>query len=131
PAAHGIVSLELAPFTLAPLGAFPMPMTGQRARLELSGDRLDLTRPIWWRSFVAVAEGGAIPDLQLLEALLPPHSGVRIESGQATVTAHMEGTPNAAHGRVDFTAHEATASLGRTRVRASLHGEVRLQENGP
>ncbi len=128
--AQATVALELLSFSLAPLGGFPMPMRAQRARVEVTGDRLDLTRALSWRSFVADLEGGAVPDLQLFEPLLPRGSGVRIESGQASLSGHMEGTPHASHGHIDFAAHEATVSAAGERLRASLHGQARLHANG-
>jgi hypothetical protein len=131
PDTQGSLALELLSFSLAPLGSFPMPMRAKRARLEVTSDSLDLTRPLSWRSIVADLEGGALPDLQILEALLPPRSGVRIEGGQAWLSGHVEATPQASQGRIDFAAHEATVSAAGTRLRASLHGRARLRPKGP
>jgi hypothetical protein len=128
--AQASLALELLSFSLAPFETFPMPMRARRARLEVTGDRLDLTRALSWRSFVADLEGGAVPDLQVLEPLLPRGSGVRIESGQASLSGHIEGTPHASHGRIDFAAHEATGSAAGERLRASLHGQARLRAKG-
>jgi hypothetical protein len=130
PGASGSLSVEMPSLSVAPIGASRPPMHVQRARLEVKSDRLDLTTPLYWRSFVADLEGGALPDLRIIQALLPQDSGLLIESGQASLSGQMAGTPNAAHGHIDFAVHQATASASRERLRASVKGEARISVDG-
>jgi hypothetical protein len=94
------------------------PLTAKRIRLAVRTLQLDLTKSLAINSAAADVDDLKIPELQLLSALLPPDSKVKIEGGSVDLNGHLDSSAESASGAMVLGAHGARVHAADVQLKA-------------
>jgi hypothetical protein len=118
---------ELDGLTVRVEGSRAEPLRVARLRLALLSNQLDLAKPLAMSGGSADLEDARLPDLRLLEPLVPAGSKLRLEGGALALHGHLDSAAERTAGALVFAARGARLSGDDVHLRADADATIAVR----